>query len=256
MPRTLTRKVPEIIALFWLAKLLTTAVGESTSDYLVYRINPYAAVMLGFVVFVAALVFQFRTRRYIAWIYWLCVVMVAIFGTMAADVLHIQFGVPYITSTIFFAVTLIVVFTLWHRSQKTLSIHSITNRRRELFYWATVVTTFALGTAAGDLTAYSFNLGFFSSAILFAALIAAVALAYRWFKFNSIAAFWLAYILTRPLGASFADWFGKPKSVGGLGWGDNKVSLILGILIVSLVAYLAASRRDVKGEDTLISPAG
>ena len=159
---SLARKVPEITVFFWLVKLLTTAMGKSTSDFLVFRINPYIAVLLGGIGLAIALVLQFAVRRYVAWVYWLTVVMVAIFGTMAADALHIQLGVPYVVSTTLFAVTLAVVFIAWQRSEKTLSIHSINNHRREAFYWATVMTTFALGTAAGDMTATTLGLGYFS----------------------------------------------------------------------------------------------
>jgi uncharacterized membrane-anchored protein len=185
-------------------------------------------------------------RRYVAWIYWLAVAMVAVFGTMAADVLHIQFGVPYAVSTVFFAIVLAVVFIVWHNSEKTLSIHSINSRRRELFYWAAVLATFALGTAAGDLTAITLGLGYFSSGLLFAVVIAVPAIAYWLFGLNEILAFWFAYIVTRPLGASFADWTGKSHAVGGLGLGDGPVSIALTIVIVVFVTYLTVSRRDIK----------
>lgn len=253
----LMRKVPQITALFWIVKILTTAFGESTSDFLVRVMNPEIAVVIGFVAFAGALVLQFRARRYGAWTYWFAVSMVAVFGTMAADVLHIGFGIPYIVSTIFFAIALVVVFILWYAVENTLSIHSITNPRRETFYWLTVVTTFALGTAAGDLTASTFGLGYLDSGILFAGLIVVVAIAHYIAKSfataqhhrmssNAVAAFWLAYILTRPLGASFADWFGKAPNIGGLGWGDGTVSIILAVIIIALVAYLSISRIDVE----------
>src|SRR5205823_11208944 len=147
------RKVPEVTIYFWIIKLLSTAMGESTSDYLVYHVNPYIAVALGSLGLIASLVLQLLVRRYVAWIYWLAVVMVAIFGTMAADVVHIVLGIPYLVSTICFSIALIVSFYVWYKIEKTLSIHSIYTPRRELFYWITVITTFALGTAAGDMTA-------------------------------------------------------------------------------------------------------
>src|SRR5437588_10675897 len=145
------RKVPEITVYFWIIKLLTTAMGESTTDYLVYQINPYVAVALGCLGLAVALILQLLVRRYVAWVYWLAVVMVAVFGTMAADVAHVVLGIPYAVSTAFYSVVLAVIFVLWYRSEGTLSIHSIYTRRREVFYWATVLATFALGTAAGDL---------------------------------------------------------------------------------------------------------
>jgi uncharacterized membrane-anchored protein len=212
--------------------------GESTSDYLVSRINPVVAVLLGTVVLAGALVLQFRAPRYVPWTYWLAVLLVAVVGTMAADVLHIQFHVPYAVSTVFFAVVLAVVFMAWNRVEGTLSIHSIVTPRRELFYWATVMATFALGTAAGDLTATTLGLGYLTSAVLFAALLAVPAIGYWRFHLNAILSFWAAYVLTRPLGASIADWLGKPKAVSGLGWGDGVASLIFGLLIVACVGYL------------------
>jgi uncharacterized membrane-anchored protein len=245
---SLLRKVPEITALFWVVKLLTTALGESTSDYLVTRINPYAAVALGGTAFAVALFMQFRADRYKPWVYWLAVAMVAVFGTMAADAIHIQLGVPYIASTLFFIVALAIVFKTWHSQEKTLSIHSINTRRREFFYWTTVVTTFALGTAAGDLTAISLHLGYLSSGLLFIGLILMPALAHWKFRMNEVLTFWLAYILTRPLGASFADWMGKSRSVGGLGWGDLPVSAVLSLVIVILVSYMTFNRKEAKSE--------
>ncbi len=243
LSRRIPSKVPVITALFWVTKLLTTAMGESTSDYLVNRIDPVVAVGVGAVVLLGALTLQFRAARYVPVTYWFTVLMVAIVGTMAADVLHIQFHVAYAISTGVFAVTLAVVFVVWHRSEGTLSIHSIVTPRREIFYWAAIMATFALGTAAGDLTATTLGLGYLTSAVLFGALIAVPAIGYRWFHLNSILAFWTAYVLTRPLGASIADWLGKPKDASGLGWGDGVVSLLFGLLIVACVATMMWSDR-------------
>jgi len=248
------RKVPEVTIYFWIIKLLSTAMGESTSDYLVFHINPYIAVAIGFIGLIASLVLQLLVRRYVAWIYWLAVVMVAIFGTMAADVLHVALHIPYLVSTVFFAIVLAVIFAAWYASEKTLSIHSINTHRRELFYWVTVMATFALGTAAGDMTASTLGLGYFASGVLFAILFALPALAYRLVGLNAIVAFWFAYIITRPFGASFADWFGK-TSLGGLGLGDTKVALVLTILIIGFVGYLTVTRKDVKGEPSF-EPSG
>ncbi len=238
-------KVPEVTAYFWITKVLTTGMGEATSDYLVHRFNPEIAVVVGFTAFVVAMVLQFSVRRYNTWIYWLAVVMVAVFGTMAADVLHVGLGIPYAVSTAFYAVVLAVIFVLWYRSERTLSIHSIYTRRREVFYWATVLATFALGTAAGDLTARVIGLGFLGSGVMFAVVIAVPYVGYRWFGLNPIVGFWFAYIVTRPLGASFADWLAWPPSVGGLGFGHGVVSLVSTIIIVCLVGYMAVSHKDV-----------
>ncbi|HWZ20102.1 MAG TPA: hypothetical protein VNW73_14985 [Ktedonobacteraceae bacterium] len=246
--RRAMRKVPEVTIYFWIIKLLTTAMGESSSDYLVYHIDPYIAVILGGLGLLASLVLQLLVRRYVPWIYWLAVTMVAIFGTMAADVTHIVMHVPYIASTVFFAIALAIIFSIWYVSEKTLSIHSINTPRRELFYWATVLVTFALGTAAGDMTAATLGLGYFASGVLFAILFAMPALAYKLFGLNEIVAFWFAYIMTRPLGASFADWFAKPY-LGGLGLGDEKVSLVLTILIIIFVAYVTVTRKDIPVEN-------
>jgi uncharacterized membrane-anchored protein len=241
------RKVPEVTIYFWIVKLLTTAMGEATSDFLVTSIDPYIAVALGGIGLLAALILQFSVRRYVAWIYWFAVVMVAIVGTMAADVIHVVLGISYLTSAVFFSVALAVIFIAWYACEKTLSIHSITTLRRELFYWATVMATFALGTAAGDLTAATIHLGYLASGILFAVLFAAPALAYRLLGLNEIVAFWFAYIVTRPLGASFADWFGK-SALDGLGLGDTKVAVVLTILIVAFVTYLSVTHRDNRGK--------
>jgi uncharacterized membrane-anchored protein len=240
------KKVPEITVLFWIIKLLTTGMGETTSDYLAHQLDPMLAVAIGGIGLAVALILQFLVRRYVAWIYWLAVVMVAIFGTMAADVLHVGLGIPYLVSTTLFSVTLAIIFVAWYLSEKTLSIHSISTRRREMFYWATVMATFALGTAAGDMTATTLNLGYFSSGILFAALIAVPALGYWLFGLNEIVAFWFAYIVTRPLGASFADWMGRPSNLGGLGLGTGQISLGLAILIICFVGYLTITRLDTK----------
>jgi uncharacterized membrane-anchored protein len=238
-------KVPaRIAALFWTIKLLTTAFGESTSDYLVHNVNPYLAVMAGFVVFVIAMVLQLRTDRYVPWVYWLAVGMVAVFGTMSADVLHVEFGVPYVGSSILFAVLLVAVFWSWSRAEPTLSIHSITTVRRELFYWAAVLATFAMGTALGDFAAYTLHLGFLSAGIVFAVLFAIPGIAYYAFRINAILAFWAAYVMTRPLGASFADWTGKSTKAGGLGLGDGPVAFVLLLFIVAGVAYLTVTRSD------------
>jgi uncharacterized membrane-anchored protein len=179
--------------------------------------------------------------------------MVAVFGTMVADALHVGLNLPYAGSTAVYAVALAAVLTLWYRREGPLSIHSITTRRREIYYWITVLATFALGTAAGDLTATSMHLGFFASGILFAAVIAVPAFGWM-FGLNPVVAFWFAYIVTRPLGASFADWMGKPHSIGGgLGWGDGTVTGVALIAIIALVTYVALTRNDIQNTHADIS---
>jgi uncharacterized membrane-anchored protein len=239
-------RVPEITVVFWVIKGLSTAMGESASDFLVHAMAPEVAVLLGFAGFAGALILQFAMARYVAWTYWLAVVMVGIFGTMAADVLHVGLGVPYTGSTILYAVVLTLVFVVWQRTEQTLSIHSIDTPRREAFYWTAVGATFAMGTALGDFTAYTLHLGYFPSAALFAALILIPAVGYRWLRWNAIFCFWFAYVITRPLGASIADGLAKPKAVSGLGLGNGPVLLALGVLIVALVAYLAITQIDVQ----------
>ncbi|MDX6310534.1 MAG: hypothetical protein QOI06_3580 [Nocardioidaceae bacterium] len=235
--------VPQITAYFWILKWLSTAMGESTSDFLVHAMSPVIAVVLGFLAFVGALALQFSKRRYLPWVYWLAVVMVGVFGTMAADVLHVGFGVPYAVSSALYGLTLAAVFFTWKKTENTLSIHSINTPRREAFYWAAVVSTFALGTAAGDMLATTLRLGYFFSALFFAAVILVPAIGYWRFSWNPVFAFWFAYVVTRPLGATVADWFGKPTSAGGLGVGNGKVSITLSLAIIALVGYLTVIRR-------------
>jgi len=219
--------------------------GEATSDSLIHYLNPVVAVAIGAASFVAALALQFSTSRYVAWVYWLLVAMVAVFGTMAADVLH-KLGMSHLTATIMYGVLLAGIFILWQASEKTLAMHSITTTRRESFYWATVFISFAFGTAAGDMTADTLHLGNFWSGILFAVLFAMPMIGYRRLGWNGVFSFWFAYVMTRPLGASFADWFGKPHHKGGLGFGTIPVAVTLTILIVLFVAYLTVTRRDVE----------
>ena len=237
------RKVPEIAIAFWVIKILTTAMGEVTSDFLVRTFNPVVVVPVAALLLAATLLLQLRTAAYVPWIYWLAVTMVAIFGTMAADVLHVELGIPYVVSTIFFAVALVLIFGAWQASEGTLSIHSIDSRRRELFYWATVLATFALGTATGDMTATTLHLGYLGSGILFAVVFVVPAIGYQFAGLNAVVAFWLAYILTRPFGASFADWVGRPSTLSGLGLGTGSVSLALTLVIVLLVASVSIRRQ-------------
>jgi uncharacterized membrane-anchored protein len=189
--------------------------------------------------------------RYVAWTYWFAVAMVGIFGTMAADVLHVALGVPYTASTILYALVLIAVFVTWQGTEKTLSIHSIDTPRREAFYWVAVMATFAMGTALGDFTAYTLHLGYFPSAVVFAVIIVIPATGYRWLRWNGVFSFWFAYVATRPLGASIADGLGKPKNVSGLGFGDGWVALVFAAVILAMVAYLAITGADVQAGPAL-----
>ncbi|MGA9856679.1 MAG: hypothetical protein WBQ18_02385 [Solirubrobacteraceae bacterium] len=254
MPRTprpqpparhpLAVKVPEITLIFWVLKLLTTGMGEAMSDFMGQNSIPIAGAV-GIFGLAFALWLQFRTPRYQAAVYWFAVMMVAVFGTMAADVIHIGADIPYSATTPLFAALVALIFFVWHRSEGTLSIHSIDTRRREAFYWTAVLATFALGTAAGDLTAYELNLGFWESAVLFAIVFAIPGLLWWRGSLNPVLAFWAAYVVTRPLGASFADGFSKPTS-GGLNLGDGPVSAIALVVFIGLVAYVALTKRDVQ----------
>ncbi|MBF4461390.1 MULTISPECIES: hypothetical protein [unclassified Rathayibacter] len=235
--------VPEATALFWILKVLTTGMGETASDFLATAFDPVIVVGVTGLAFLAALGLQFAVRRYIPWVYWLAVLMVSIFGTMAADVLHVVAGIPYLVSTLVFAVALAAVFAGWWRVERTLSIHSITTPRRALFYWLAVSGTFALGTAAGDLTASTLGFGYLPSAVVFAAIIAVPAVGHRFAGMNAVLAFWFAYVVTRPLGASVCDWLADPVSRSGLGLGTGPVTLAALALFVLLVAVIAFGRR-------------
>ncbi|MGH2851881.1 MAG: COG4705 family protein [Solirubrobacteraceae bacterium] len=247
IPAPVAAKVPEVILVFWVVKILTTAGGEATSDYL----KTYGNIKGGGVevlVIVVGLLLQFATRRYRAFAYWFLAYAIAITGTGVSDFLHLDVHIPYAGTTLLWAVILAAIFWLWQRSEGTLSIHSIRTQRREGFYWATVFATFALGTALGDFTATSLNLGFLTSGILFAVVILIPPLA-RWrFGLGSIAAFWMSYVVTRPLGASFADYISRPHSLSGINYGDGPTSIVFAIAVFVLVCYLALTRPDIQQE--------
>ena len=247
--RTSTRvanKVPEIAVLFWILKLLTTGMGEAMSDFLGQNSVPLAAAV-GIFGMALALRLQLRQTEYRAPYYWFTVMMVAVFGTMGADAIHIGLGIGYQVTTPVFALITAGIFAWWYRTEGTLSIHSINTPRRERFYWLAVLATFALGTAAGDLTALALHLGYWTSVLIFAAIIAIPAIAWWRFSLNPIVAFWLAYAVTRPLGASFADGFSKPGSQG-LSLGDGAVSAIALVAFVALVVYAHVTRCDVQAQ--------
>ena len=244
-PAPLAAKVPEVILLFWVVKILTTAGGEATSDYL-KTLGNIKGGGVEVILFLAGLAVQFGTRRYRAFAYWFLAFAIAIFGTGVSDFLHLDVHIPYAGTTLLWAAVLAAVFLLWQRSERTLSIHSITTQRREAFYWATVFATFALGTALGDFTATSLNLGYLASGILFGVLILLPALAWWKLGLNGIAAFWMSYVLTRPLGASFADYISKPRNISGIDFGDAQTAIVFAAAVVVLVAYLAVARPDIQ----------
>jgi len=235
-------KVPEVTALFWVIKVLSTGMGETGADYVDKRFNPIYAVLTAGVILVFALWRQFKTESYAPVPYWFAVVMVSVFGTMVADAAHVALGIPYAVSTSIFILVLAMIFLTWYRFEGTLSIHSVNTKRREFFYWSTVMTTFALGTAAGDLTAVTLNWGFFWSGVLFALAFAVPGIAYKWFGLPEVAAFWSAYIITRPFGASFADWMGVSKERGGLAWGTGVVTIGLAVIILALIRRLVIQK--------------
>ena len=242
----LLNKVPEVTIFFWIIKILCTTVGESAADFLNYNLNwglTGTSIATG-ALFVLVLVAQLSLRRYVASVYWLTVVLVSVFGTLITDNMTDHLGVPLETSTIAFSVLLGLVFLIWYLSEKTLSIHSIYTRRREGFYWLAVLVTFALGTAAGDLVSEGLGVGYLRTGLLCAGLIAAITIAWR-LGLNAVLAFWIAYILTRPLGASIGDYMAQPTSNGGLNLGVTVTSVIFLIAILAVVIYLSIRKPDV-----------
>jgi uncharacterized membrane-anchored protein len=250
-----TAKVPEVSVLFWIAKILTTGLGETSSDFLVKTFDPLIVIPLTGIALVVALLMQWRSRRYSKWRYWTSVGLVAVFGTMAADAIHVVAGVPYAASSAVFAVLLAGGFFSWNAVEHSLSIHSIFTPRREAFYWTTVMITFALGTAVGDLTASTFHLGYAISGLLFLVLFLIPISAWRIGNANEVLTFWVAYILTRPLGASFADWIGVGHERGGLGLGTGLVSVVLLAITVGVVA-IGAFPAAFRSAHSLTGPAG
>jgi uncharacterized membrane-anchored protein len=244
--RQMLNKVPEITIYFWIIKILCTTVGETAADFLNdnlgFGLTNTSLVMSA--VLIAVLAGQLRTRKYVPWIYWLGVVLISVVGTLISDNLTDNFGVSLVTTTIAFAIALSVTFGVWYWKERTLSIHTIVTTRREAFYWLAILFTFALGTSAGDLTAEKLNVGYANSVLLFGGLIAVVAIAHYRFKLNAILAFWVAYILTRPLGASIGDYMSQPRHDGGLALGTTGTSAIFLATILGLVSFLAVTRID------------
>jgi uncharacterized membrane-anchored protein len=238
-------RVPEITIYFWLIKILATTVGETAADFLAFTINlglgGTSCIMGGLLLI--ALLNQFRLKRYIPVNYWFVVVLVSIVGTLITDRLVDELGVSLITTTIVFSIALLLVFVFWYLSEKTLAMHSIFTAKREIFYWAAILLTFALGTSTGDLLAETSGLGYAMSALVFGALIAMIMTGYYYFQMNAVLAFWLAYILTRPLGASIGDLLSQPAKAGGLGWGTTGTSMVFLSMIASLVIYLTLKHK-------------
>lgn len=239
-------KVPEVTLYFWVIKIMATTVGETAADLLNVNLHlglTKTSYLMGGLL-IAALAAQLRERRYVPWIYWVSVVLISVVGTLLTDNLTDGFGVPLQFSTAAFAGALSVTFALWYASEKTLSIHSIFTTRRELFYWAAILFTFALGTAAGDLVAETFQLGYMMSAMIFGTGIALVAASYFLYKAPAIPAFWLAYILTRPFGASLGDLLSQPVGNGGFGMGTVGTSAVFLGVIVALIGWMTLMRRS------------
>ena len=244
--RQMLNKVPEVTLFFWIIKILCTTVGETAADFLNTTLNlglNGTSLVMG-ALLIVILFFQFRTKKYIPSIYWLAVVFISVVGTLITDNLTDNLGISLTVTTIVFAIMLAITFAIWYFNEKTLSIHSIVTRKRETFYWLAILFTFALGTASGDLMAESLNLGYLLSAFIFAGLIATIAVAHYRFKLDAVLAFWVAYILTRPLGASIGDYLSQAQGDGGLGMGTTMTSTLFLIAILGLVIYLTTTRRD------------
>jgi uncharacterized membrane-anchored protein len=253
--RRMLNKVPEVTVFFWIIKVLATTVGETAADFLNDHVGLglTGTTLVMSALLAAALFFQFKTRRYVPAIYWTAVVLISVVGTLATDNLVDNFGVPLAVTTAVFAVALAVTFWVWFQKEGTLSIHTIFTSRREAFYWLAILFTFSLGTAAGDLVAEQLNLGYWVSALLFGGLIAAIAVVHFRFRTNAVLAFWMAYILTRPLGASIGDYLSQPKGDGGLGLGTTGTSAIFVAVILALVVFLTKTRKDAPAPE-LVAP--
>jgi uncharacterized membrane-anchored protein len=242
----LLNKVPEVTIFFWIIKILATTVGETAADFLNDNLNMGLTntTYIMSALLLVTLIFQFKSSKYVPGIYWFTVVLISVVGTLVTDNLVDNFGVPLETTSIIFAILLAATFVIWYSNEKTLSIHSIFTLKREVFYWLAILFTFALGTAAGDLAAEGLNLGYLNSVFIFAAIIALVTLAHYRFKLNAVLAFWIAYILTRPLGASLGDYLSQARADGGLELGTTGTSVIFLVTILGLVIYLTKTKKD------------
>ncbi len=252
--KLMLNKVPEITLYFWIIKILCTTVGETAADFLNTNLNLglTGTTLVMSVLLIITLLFQFKSKKYKPSIYWLAVVLLSIVGTLITDNLIDNFGVSLQTTSIIFSIILALVFAIWYKAEKTLSIHSIFTSRRESFYWLAILFTFALGTATGDLIAETFSVGYFLSSVLFGGLIAGTYAGYRYLNLNAVFAFWVAYILTRPLGASIGDYLSQDKSKGGLELGTVITSGIFLITILVVVTYLSITKK-VEAQKTPLS---
>lgn len=241
-------RVPRVTVDFWLIKLMAVTMGETAADFLAVNLGLglTATSLLMAAVLCVALIPQVEAMSYVPWRYWLAVVLISIVGTLVTDNLVDNFGVSLVTTTVAFTLALVATFWAWYRSEGTLSIHKVTTDRREAFYWLAILFTFALGTAAGDLIAEKLGLGYLTTGLLFGVVIAAIAFAHFALKMNGILAFWLAYILTRPLGASFGDLLSQPRKYGGLGFGTIVTSALFLAVIVGIVLYMTLTNRGEK----------
>jgi uncharacterized membrane-anchored protein len=246
MNKSLFVKVPAVTAFFWIIKVLATTVGETFADFLNTQLNlglSTTSLILGSVL-VIALIVQFSVRKYIPAIYWICIVLISIAGTLVTDNLTDNLGVPLWVSSLAFAVILGIVFAVWYAQERTLAMKSIVSTKREMFYWLAIFFTFALGTAAGDWLAEAAGLGYGLSALVYGGAIALVAVLWRTRVLSEIAAFWIAYVLTRPLGASVGDLLSQDPAAGGLGLGTTTTSIIFLAAILGCVIYLSVSKKD------------
>ncbi len=240
-------KVPEVTLFFWIIKILSTTVGETAADFLNFNLHfgltgttIVMCVLLSFL-----LILQLKSKSYIPWLYWLNVLFISVVGTLITDNLTDNFGIPLEVTTVVFGLELIAVFTFWYLKERTLSIHTIYSGTREIYYWTAILFTFALGTAGGDWVSETVNLGYATAALIFGGIIAAITVAYYIFRLNAVLAFWLSYVLTRPLGASCGDLLTQPIENGGLGWDNMQVNAIFLATITSLVLYLTFSRKAI-----------
>tara|TARA_R110000868_G_scaffold144960_1_gene364461 strand:+ start:5808 stop:6584 length:777 start_codon:yes stop_codon:yes gene_type:complete len=239
--KSLLNKVADVTVLFWAIKIISTTVGEASADFFVHQFG-YISILVTFLLLAASIVVQIRFKRYIPWMYWMVIVLVAVFGTMFSDGIH-HLGLPLSVSSAIFIVALLSTFGIWYACEKSLNVHSIRSTRREMFYWTVILFTFALGTSLGDLVAGTFHFGYLDATLIFGAVMIITPILLYLFRVNKIALFWITYILTRPFGAAGADLLAKPTARGGFGFGDGAISIIFMSIIVALIIYLTIAHK-------------